>query len=101
MGWSDRLVPAGTKVVVMDVDMNVMGTGVLILDYDHQNKDNPMPQIRLEDGSIVYGYECWWLPEAEAAKATKEYEQEIQARPPSGRRRRKSCYRSGINPSAN
>jgi len=28
-----------------------------------------MPRLRLEDGSTLWGYECWWLPLTEAEQA--------------------------------
>lgn len=31
-------------------------------------KGTPNPQIKLDDGSILWGYECWWGPESDLSK---------------------------------
>lgn len=30
-----------------------------------------MPRLRLEDGSTLWGFECWWLPLTEAQHAER------------------------------
>ena len=30
-------------------------------------------KITLDDGNIIHGYECWWIPEKEFIKVMKKY----------------------------
>jgi hypothetical protein len=32
------------------------------------------PRIRLDDGQVVYGCECWWASEEEVLKRVKNYD---------------------------
>lgn len=36
----------------------------------------PNPKIKLDDGNIVWGCECWWMPEDKIKKQLKEYNYE-------------------------
>ncbi len=61
MHWKHPKYPAGSEVVVHDVDNMPLGKGVLLTDFE-QDADNEMPAIKLADDRIIYGYECWWIP---------------------------------------
>lgn len=62
----------GTKVVIIDdcrPSHRATGMkGVYEGEFMVQIEDNgglvefPNPRIRLEDGSVIYGIECWWKP---------------------------------------
>lgn len=54
--------PAGTELLVYDIEMKFLGTGILIHDYDSYDPHTPMPEIKLSDGSFILGCECWWIP---------------------------------------
>ncbi|RJQ25726.1 hypothetical protein C4577_05010 [Candidatus Parcubacteria bacterium] len=63
---------AGTEVEVFDIKMKFLGYGILLFDYDSEDEDTPMPEIKLENGEILLGCECWWIPSEEAEKIKKK-----------------------------
>ncbi len=54
----EKKLPAGTRLDVLDICGKPLGVGALILEYDEDAYD--VPEIRLADGSIISGCECWW-----------------------------------------
>jgi hypothetical protein len=59
--------PPGTLVNVFGLRFESLGTGTLLTAYDFTDSDvNEMPQIRMPDGRIIQGYQCWWIPVDEA-----------------------------------
>ena len=40
-----------------------LGYGKYVADVEVEGLASPNPQIRLDDGTYVYGYQCWWGPE--------------------------------------
>ncbi len=69
ISWKQRAYPAGSRVIVLDLDGNRM-TGELLTAYDLDSHDNEMPRIRRDDGKEVFGYECWWIPVDEVCETT-------------------------------
>jgi hypothetical protein len=73
--WFDQSWKAGTLVRVLRClekgDTKYLGTGKLKEDFNPcriaQQKGIPdnSPVIEMNDGQIIYGYECWWIPESE------------------------------------
>lgn len=43
--------------------VELFGYGVYDGDIEHPELGFPNPRITLDDGSIVWGCECWWGPE--------------------------------------
>lgn len=68
--WKQRKYLTGSPVRVILCDKNqTHTTGTLLTDYDADNAfESEHPRIRLKDGRIVHGYECWWIPEGEITK---------------------------------
>lgn len=63
---------AGTEVFVWDINKVPLGEGVLLYDYDANDDDNPMPEIRMDDGTLILGCDCWWMAMEEKKKADEE-----------------------------
>lgn len=72
LDWKQRKYEAGSEVLVTDIHGNDLGKGVLLFDYDADSDDNAMPEIRLADGKIILGCECWWIPAGEVRGAVRE-----------------------------
>jgi hypothetical protein len=68
MDWKEPSHSAGSDVKVSVIGEEEKGfqDGVLLNDYDANDEDQAIPEIRLADGQIVTGYECWWIPASEA-----------------------------------
>jgi hypothetical protein len=88
--WMRVGLSAGTKLRVMLCGTEEITTGILLNIYHPKLMRNDwdigfnMPKIRLKDGRIVYGSQCWWLPLKLALKAEKELkahelEKEVEA----------------------
>ena len=90
--WKKKNYPAGTPVRVQDIHGKDLGVGTLLTDYHEEEEteneeewvsistDAPdfkeqltkaimemvdpdeIPEIRLADGTIIQGSECWWTP---------------------------------------
>ena len=70
MDWKNKKLAVGTEVKVFDVDHKPLGVGTLLHEYDAESEDNLMPEIRMPDGRIILGCECWWIPVAETTDIT-------------------------------
>lgn len=46
-----------------DNTVYVFGSGIYVGDAE-KDAGFPTNKIELDDGQVVYGYECWWGPEA-------------------------------------
>ena len=61
----------GDKVEVFSANMkDNLGDGVYLGDVE-----TPMgssPEINLDNGETIYGFECWWMPKVEAERIKKE-----------------------------
>ena len=55
----------GEKARIIINDTRVTGTLVGLT-------ESGIPKFKLEDGKIVYGYECWWIPLDLAEQVEKE-----------------------------
>lgn len=62
MDWRRKYYPKGTPVKVTSANHKLLGTGILLTDYRADSIKNDMPKIRMPQGKIYYGYECWWIP---------------------------------------
>lgn len=67
--WTDKPWAAGTQVEVFDLDNKKIGVGTLVKDYvpitdrdEDYDIDANMPEIRMEDGRVILGCDCWWIP---------------------------------------
>ena len=63
--WVHKLWPPGTRVYVTDIHDKYLGEGRLLYPYggtDDERDQQPMPEIKLDDGGLIQGCECWWLP---------------------------------------
>ena len=57
---------------VLLIDSTVEFNGELLTDYDIDRlMDNEMPRIRLDNGEVVRGSECWWIPIDELCEITR------------------------------
>ena len=65
--WVQRQFPAGTAVEVQGLDGTLLGVGQLVnpFDADDDSDDWEIPQIKMLDGRIIEGSECWWIPVSE------------------------------------
>ena len=63
---SERRVGAIQSADVSEV--RLLGYGVYLGDEIHPVLKFPNPKIRLDNGSIVWGCECWWAGEEETKK---------------------------------
>lgn len=53
----------GIRVHVQDLDGNLsQGTLINDIEIDANSKEITYPKIELDNGKILYGYECWWIP---------------------------------------
>lgn len=65
-------IKAGTRVQIVKAEGSMLGGHPLRDPYPEHigkqgviaevSKDDGMPKIELDDGTILFGYECWWLP---------------------------------------
>ena len=62
LDWKKKKYPPGTEVEVMDIHQRPLGRGVMLYEYDCEDEDTPMPEIRLADGTFILGCDCWWIP---------------------------------------
>ena len=83
--WKKRQYPAGTPVRVFESDgKTLIGEGVLVKDFTSVLESNPpdaplidledldavaeclegfdIPEIKMDDGSVIQGCDCWWIP---------------------------------------
>jgi hypothetical protein len=58
--WRDKVWASETEVGVYSLDNQKLGVGNLVNIYDPESDD--IPEIRMSDGSIVLGCDCWWIP---------------------------------------
>lgn len=66
------MIRVGTKVVIIDdcrpghsaTGKNGVYEGEFLVSIKDANGlvEFPNPRFRLEDGSVIYGIECWWKP---------------------------------------
>lgn len=49
-------------------EVRLFGYGVYLGDEVHPVLKFPNPKIKLDDGSVVWGCECWWAGEEETKK---------------------------------
>ena len=70
--WKQPYWEPGTEVHVHDIHGNSLGIGELLTLYDADSDTNEMPRIKLADGRVIEGCECWWIPVAEAEDAERE-----------------------------
>ena len=58
----------GTKVIIIqdcrDGGIATGQTGTYEGRFNVEGSGIPNPRIRLQDGSVIWGYECWWNPVA-------------------------------------
>jgi len=80
-------IAAGMRVEIAKADGSTLG-GLSLHDPhpEHIGKqgtivevdeDDGMPKIQLDDGVVLYGYECWWrhlTPPMESRRRTNEWE---------------------------
>jgi hypothetical protein len=76
--WNSKHFPAGTRVIVFDLDNKPLGTGTMVHSYTVGSDENAMPEIVLANGKTVMGYECWWIPEEEAREVEKKLAGEVE-----------------------
>lgn len=89
--WHSKSWKKGTRVEVYDADMNKLGNGKLINDYIPPEEDvtwdeisdklNDVTKIEMDNGDIIEGWDCWWIP-VEITKQNKlnEYTINIAAK---------------------
>jgi hypothetical protein len=70
--WKKRRYESGSEVHVHDINQKYIGIGVLMCDYDIDDEDPPMPEIKMPDGSMLLGCECWWIPVEEVKNAERK-----------------------------
>jgi hypothetical protein len=70
--WTEKFWTSGTEVEVFNNNNTPIGTGVLLSDYNPLNEDDQSaPEIQLEDGKVLSGTECFWIP-SEVAKEVRD-----------------------------
>ena len=62
--WKQSKYPKGSRVRVFLLNKDEHN-GILLTNFNENSYKNKTPEIQLENGKIVYGYECWWIPENE------------------------------------
>lgn len=64
--WSNQTWIAGTRVRVLECFPNgktkYLGFGLLVNDY-YPNLNENLVSIRMPNGRLISGTECWWVPE--------------------------------------
>ena len=66
MKYNGRELKIDEKIVVISGDQSkILGTAKYKGDVDGS------PSFKLK-GQLIYGYECWWIPEKEAEGARKQ-----------------------------
>lgn len=74
--WTDKSWCAGTQVRVLEClrngETHYRGEGELVYDFDPLDEDTHTqtieelfensPTIEMPDGTILRGYQCWWIP---------------------------------------
>jgi hypothetical protein len=62
-----------------------VGDRVRIVEFDSKEKivgvyrgrgETGSPEFRSENGSIIHGYECWWLPLEDAIEIESKHQEE-------------------------
>lgn len=68
--WKQRKYGPGTAVQVelVGIDHGKFLSGTLLTEYDADNEFCEMPRIQLENGTIVEGPECRWIPDQESIR---------------------------------
>ena len=70
--WKQHKYPRGSRVRgVLLADSTIEFNGELLTDYDINRTDNEMPKIQLDNGEVVRGSECWWIPIDELCEITR------------------------------
>ena len=59
--WTHEEWPAGTRVEVKDIHDEYLGEGKLLYAWGGRDCEG-MPEIALDNGRILQGCECWWIP---------------------------------------
>jgi len=54
---------AGAILSADAATVQLLGYGTYDGDLEHPEMGIPNPHITLDDGSVVWGCECWWGPE--------------------------------------
>jgi len=62
----DEYVRIGERVLVHDVYGNYLGRGIFIGYEEDDELPFPIVHIILPTGDLIYGFECWWMPESKA-----------------------------------
>jgi hypothetical protein len=73
----DNMVEIGEAVLVFEPDdgTKLIGRGKYLgrerIDVEEDDSEEVIfsfdsPKIELNNGKIIYGFECWWIPEKEA-----------------------------------
>lgn len=74
MKYKGRELEKGEKVKIFKLDETEV-SGKYIEDIDVLEEVplvvHKSPSFKMEDGNIIHGYECWWIPEKEALEAEK------------------------------
>ena len=70
--WKQCVYPCGSRVRVLLVNLPAVEfNGELLTDYDINRADNEMPRIQLDNGEVVRGSGCWWIPIDELCEITR------------------------------
>lgn len=68
----------GDRVIAIshseDDKLFIFGAGVYVGDEIPPELGIPNPKIELDNGQVVFGYECWWGSEKEIKKKYADFE---------------------------
>ena len=60
---------AGAILRADSEEVHLLGYGVYDGDIKHPELGFRNPRITLDNGSVVWGFECWWGPEGKVKKS--------------------------------